>query len=1747
MFKYLSSLFLAVALLFAAQAPAQTFAHYAGASGKPLASNGMQQVAEYEYYVYINGESSDYTDKTTGIKYVYLKLPMQYYTDTKTFGNETEPKGYFRWYDYNTDKGTSKLGKYQSAYNVLTSISDAEGNARGLFAYNLNKTAFKARPFAGPHMSWVGAWYINKTANESNWKGDDIACDVSRYIDYNDKTTPDASTFTHEPTLSVRYIFHIRPAKVIADSSMNAALGKVEDQRTMEDYKHTVFGVKDNDATVTIRLANNAVGDYWFYPMNNFMKHHVFATDDAHKIVASDFSSTTTPVKATQIMFREYDPTWKYYRQVQVGTSTTLDVSVTTMNNTSWANIEGSTQGVTAPKINIGDKVYLVAYAMNGTNYCPIANWTIHFTSQYPKQATEFTDADNERTTEYRKAHFKQSTDIITFDNVSTDMTKAAPTSPSDNISSTPKPFETSNYGFVYKNLLAYSWGHNSDDASNVGNNKTFWDDPGYSPLHGEYAFYKSANLSGVSQDVRQNNASRYLWYWPSNTLYDRTHERDNALYGHFFYVDASDEPRDISYEDFTGNLCTGSELYVSAWVADMTTSDGTKNGVPNNTYKRPQVFFRLYGLDKDPATGAVISQKLLGSIASGDLYTNGEGKTDYSGKAKWYQVYGAFVLDKASNADNFSDFRVAISNGCSSTMGADYAVDDIEIYQRTAKVKITQDPPACPDDDLSKGTPEDIRLKMKIDYETIQALAEGKTKLFFRFVDASTNQPTTTVNYNYNTGTAKYDYGVATIPATYSAAAKIADGLADNDSLAFEMSSDGDIDLILCNRYFNIDPAKSYYVSMALAADGDDATTVSWGSEQNGVCSIYSGDLKIIQQVINVYGSDNSNEAQVTVGCSDTNVTNYSIKCQVNTSDQENGGSINLTVPFDWYIGSRQEFIDNGLLEPLQHFREAYPTATDLTGGATGNYTADDKTTLEKYIFDSTHSDGKLLLLNSTTLTGYPFIVGEHTVCAMPTQPSVKVGAYTYNLCDLPMEMTVTATKQGVGLELGMKDIIYPSSAPYRSLRLGLPQIRDMQKNKASLKIPVQKRKVNQADDSSADLLFVPLDYQGDEKPKAETAVYLLSTNDPKFKDRSFSANSSATEWTSKVLKIATLDTSTLSHNSTTLDMKFEDGIADVLHEGYQYVFGLNFTLENTTTENPSASVTCPGNTRVILKIVPEYLTWNPATGSTATANWNTDANWRRSTAAELYKSDYVDYGTATYHLTDATTANQVDAVVTTQNTYVPMSFTKVTIPQLSSGRYPLLGNIVYDNRGLATSMANDNNEAAQSDIQYEMEAEKESGANNYGCVNFKGNLCDQVYFKPEAQMMNQQYLVYNQAWMEYELGVDVWNSITVPMKDIYGGDFYAPYLTGRQETEAFQPITWSATDNSRSKYPFYQRAWGTEVDELSLNGSYTAWDSPTSLLPLANGTSDGAVTGWSHVYNQADKAYAVKETNGDNYMSLGLSLRVGDAYMPNTASGLRDNKALVRLPKADTQYTYQDVAGTASEKTVTVSRNNNYKLLVDMDNSENAMGTIKATPSVVQPTDNNHYYLVGNPYVNAIAVSRFLSANASALEEQKVWVLRDNVIYELPATNAVSSSTDAVLPGEAFFVKMSAPQTLTFTKLMQVESNVKSGTAATAAAKPIFVTYALDGGAPTDIASVLATDEGDLKTWNPATGQLAVSYAGSDALVSLSVYTLDGRLWQVLRPQAATTYVQIPAGVYLVKGVTKKGSTKVKKQIVN
>lgn len=80
------------------------------------------------------------------------------------------------------------------------------------------------------------------------------------------------------------------------------------------------------------------------------------------------------------------------------------------------------------------------------------------------------------------------------------------------------------------------------------------------------------------------------------------------SQYGHFLYVDASDESRQIAAADFKADLCTGMQVIFSANVADMTHAD-----------ELPQVMFKLYGVNYD-AEGNIQSQKLLHSFSSGDF-----------------------------------------------------------------------------------------------------------------------------------------------------------------------------------------------------------------------------------------------------------------------------------------------------------------------------------------------------------------------------------------------------------------------------------------------------------------------------------------------------------------------------------------------------------------------------------------------------------------------------------------------------------------------------------------------------------------------------------------------------------------------------------------------------------------------------------------------------------------------------------------------------------------------------------------------------------------------------------------------------------------------------------------------------------------------------------------------------------------------------------------------------------------------
>ncbi len=1519
---------LGIISLMPGMAYSQTFKHYEGIANKTgdyevidASTDCLRQKTHvYDYYIAIpSGGSKE------------LSLPFSGYSGD---GADLEPRGYFRWYNYDTDKASAQLETYSLFFrSKLNSMQDSRGVNKGLVAYNLTSK---------PNRKLVGVIYTRPS--DTSWTGETIACDVSRYVDGCN------GTFTHEPTLSIRYIFHIMPAEKMADDIKQKLLetGKARDY-SYEDGKGVSAGLKDASASMTLRLNQNDASNYYFHPMNNINTHHVFAEDEAHQIKESDFSSQV--VQASYVQWRVYNSErtqWIYYTHSS-STGVTprfFDLSLEKLNGagiSAWRDLDN--KGVSNKQtFKYGDRIYVVALAASsGGQMCPIANFTCQIFNQYPMTTDELKTANqNTRLNSYLDDHYR-SVNTVSFDNDDDEQTLLAPTSPDDNQDRLPSKWSKRSYGFVYRELMNFA------PAGNMYVN------PKHSPLHGDYGLYKSANVKGKSGDG-QTGTDGYLW-WPTVQLYDRTYENTNgAQYGHFLYIDAADESRQIAEADFSADLCVGSQVIFSAAIADMTTGK-----------QRPQLLFKLYGVNYD-GNNQETERRLLHSFSSGNFSGNRVGD-DGANVGKWYQVYGKMVLQKESGVNNFTDFKLVVDNMCKSTSGADYAFDDLRIYTKASKVDVIQSSPICPD----KNTNEDssvsttILLKLRALQETMAALADNtEKKLYFRFVDADGN-PVTNVNY----GTAEnpnYQWGTTTI-YNYVDKSRQVDGKPMYEKLNDEWN------VVLANRYFNLQSNQTYYVSFAFEDEAvEDKNQLSWGKPSD-VCSLYSTNFQMVQQKVLVTDANGSITTTVTIPCDDNAIPEYNIKAQLQTVDQNNGGSIQLNgVLYNWFV--------------------------------------DDETTPR--------------LKNSAEFSNIPLSVGDHTIRVVPTKTSgtITQGGVDYQICLDEMSFKLRVVKNGPQLDLGVPGVVYPNNY-VRTVRIGLPQVALLAEQEAKGKggyfcIPVSGK--NFVADNSTYLYFVKAAGKDHLDESQYTKVmYLSDTNDPAYKNR-----------IGESLTLATLQDNYIARNTSQLKLKFTQQSGDAssasmdvqLHEGYWYEGVLIFREDG----HNGTTVLCSGEVYIRFAVVPEYATWNPTANSRMSAAWNNDDNWRRSVRSELYKKEnqYTDYQSGGY---------------------VPMKFTKVTIPNLSGLYFPSLGYIAYQkSTGIATKLSNAKGDAATTNIQYDMLAKWDANIESHGlnaegnleCEPFYGNTCDQIYFKPGGELLNQCYLIYNKAWVEKEMKPNTWYALTSPLQDTYAGDIYVPAASGRQESEAFEPILFSSSVNNRVTSPVYQRSWDDAfAKEVTLGGSYDAYDYAGTGITFENQSLNALSAHWSHVYNQVDRKYLPLE---------GVAIKMGDKYTVGDAgTSASASDMLLRLPKADTQYIYAEALQQQNSLSASVDKQNAHRLVVNADAQENALG--KMNYSLVQLSDGNNYYLVGNPYMATLSMYKFLKANPSL--QSSFYVYENGVLklydkLDMSTTTYESKNDVKISPMQSFFVRLKDGQSasqLNFTSAMTVDREVFGG----------------------------------------------------------------------------------------------------------
>lgn len=1543
------------------------FKHYVGHANTALDENGMQQTAEWEYYVYVKNAGEP----------VELVLPFDKYENGIGSGSPLEPRGYFRWYDFNTDKANNNLSPVTgTGASTLLNHIISEGKDYGLFAFNISQD---------PVSKNVGVTYIAPAgASSDEWAGEDIACDVSRYIDGLDATK---TYLVHEPTLSIRYIFHIRSAKQLADDIMNTAIGnnpKRAGYRTYEDGKYLTVGMKDNSSTVTLRLDLSDAKKYYFHPLANGVyktgtiegfTHRVYYADENDKLVESDFDKTKL-CKATKVEWWAYDKTKTYCRNLGTTDKRFFDLTMENLGKLPWTSVsmDGSLKSFT---FEYGDPVFIVAYAMDEENHrCPIANFDVRFMNNHPMTKDEITKAGlNNRLISYLDEHYKMATKPITFDDDDVEQTVAAPTSPDDNQDRLPSKWDRRAYSFVYRDLIDY-------DATNYYGLKTI----GHSPLHGDYCLYKSANVAGIS-GAGSSPTNGYLW-WDSGTLYDRTYEMTNgSQYGHFLYVDASDESRKIAASDFTADLCTGQQLIFTAGVADMTKDGGTK----------PQIMFKLFGVKRN-VNDDIVEKHLIHSFASGDFKTNVEDLKS----ATWYQVYGKITLQKESNVEQYSDFRLEIDNYCSNTDGADYAVDDIRMYLAPAKVQVIQEKPIC--DGAATGN---IKLKIRAIHETLNAiLGHNDTKIYFRFVGEDGKPVKTDYSYTLkdrttgNTSTVSgTEYGTVDV---YDSEETCKNFEIDGTNM-IEQDSEGETYIVISNKDFPLTTGKKYYVSVS--TEDPAKGNANWGTPAE-VCSLYSNWFEMVSQHPVITDTDGKIVTDYKIPCDQADNYEVKIKGQLTTTDPYNGGKITLdNVEFFWYIN-----------DPAEASNKLNETASNTI-----------TISKEKLPLGETH---KIFMLPKGTQNSDGYIPYE-------------INGKTYLLCTGAIPVDLRVMKDGPQLNFGFNDVDYPfNDGSYEaSLRIGLPQLKKLKASNGYLKIPLHSATMR---DGTA--ITEPLTFIDDSKAPAvkSKSVIVASTNDPL--------------WETKLnTQVAILENEELpafdKKTQATLNLKFDDAAVANFHEGYYYV--LRFAYEKRAAS--AATTNCPGESYLKLKIVPEFVTWTPTADGGMNANWNNDANWHRSSSAELYDDKYTDYLAYGSSMSGTPTSAKD---IPTQNSYVPMKFTKVTIGNLNGLPFPDLGNIVYRSTNqIATKLTNGKGNEATKYIQYdimafwnEADANKGLEAGNLKCEKFYGNTCHQIYFKPQGELRDQCYLIYDKAWVEKELEPNKWYTMASPLQYIYAGDMYVPASNGRQETKAFtgikynDKVAYSSTLDaySRSKYPVYQRAWmKSDVMEITPDGEHDAWHKPSDEASKV----DVNLGYWSHVYNKVDECYT-----GGSFG--GFAIKAGNALLPKRPTdGTSLPNALLRLPKEDTSYQYFDFDESTTsggkesdvnkpDVSAIVSSDKNStghgKLLVAFNNDEKHLA--EKTQSL--GADNNSgFYLVANPYTCSISMAKFFEANTGLLKA--IWMVENGEVKAI--SNAeLDKQNYAIQPTQSFFVKKKEGErveNVRFTSTMCIDRTITPG----------------------------------------------------------------------------------------------------------
>lgn len=1119
----------------------------------------------------------------------------------------------------------------------------------------------------------------------------------------------------------------------------------------------------------------------------------------------------------------------------------------------------------------------------------------------------------------------------------------------------------------------------------------------------------------------------------PSSIL--QNSEGNNSTY-HLF-VDASDRPGLIARLSFEENLCAGSVLYVSAWVktarwdnscdnaAVLFTimgvtkdEDGKETFIPIHRYQTGQIP-ATYGNEKMNTYGLNIDG--LGHNEWMQAYFSFTNSSELS--------FDRYVLQVDNNSPStqggdiyLDDVRVYISKPLAEVTQLETACST----ERTLmNLKLDWDRFMARVGGENTNTPHNLAICF-VDTLIFHNEYDGTN-----IVDAI-KAAAVDLGQKMNS----YSFRVLTYNTTFGSNAKYTNkeggNLAVDNGDAFygRTAPDGTRSLSV-DFYGAMVPGRAYWVLLVPDVPDDDISQIEINGKNINIveadvfsdfygepCAI-NADFKVTGDVIiKVDGQIVTPKTEFCRG----NINNFTVELQIpdlSTTNPDDTITITEGIYFDWFFGEARDgkiadpmtqYTEKvsmatgkpvaatdgiSLQEALVAFRNLYPDATALS--TTDTPVSDDDFTQEMYDLINYYlnldphvgaQNRPLVLhqpsLNITLLEALRVVVQPIPMSiGMDNLPEGYGKTEWASLCWGYTYLELTTTNDAPTVYPGFNTVAYPTDLIGQSLRIGLDQINLVKRgNSNTLTVDLRDAKSYKTTDPENPNTEFTLRLIGgntpDEPDETYNKLFLTDTDDPVMREfidmqgtsfdirslpigevKSFEANYYGEGTTEKINKMEVqfiLGKQSVLINGNSVDFTFAP------REGYYYTFNVYFEEYDAGGSIASA---CYGRFPLTMKVVPEYLVWNDTQKKDdILGNWNYDGNWLRATKRDIKATNTInEYGND-------------------NRAFVPMLFSKVVIPANSKIWLYQAG---YGERGSwVNSDRPDNIAEPTPNIQYDLMAFEHTGETAGGAgvqegdlktERYRVSLLNQIHFEPGAEMLHAEYLLYDTAWVDYQLTGSRWYTLASPLKAVYAGDFYTD-KSGTEGNEYFQPIYYSESDNNRFNPSVYQRGWK---------------GSNATMVGKLDG--ERAIAGnWSALYNKVDEAY----TPG-----TGFSLKVQD---------IADNSsAIFRLPKADGSYKYYPHGNGQSGDETLVSR---------VKGGEKVSGRLQSDQLFIRNTDidkadegtpieitlsetaHGDYYLIGNPFMAHLDMTMFfkeqmfnnIQINNGEVLEWKYWYLDDD-----------------------------------------------------------------------------------------------------------------------------------------------------------